>query len=322
MPQLTLGLDIGGTNIKAVLLDEAGRVRHRARWKTAAMGAGHGAILARLEDAIRGALARRGLADRDLAGIGLACAGLVRADAGRLERVPNFPHWEGLALGPWLAERFACPTALANDVNALAWGEWRLGAGRGTRHLVCLALGTGVGGGLVLDGRLYTGRDGLGAELGHLVVDARGRRCPCGNRGCLEAYAGARAITLAARRALARRRPGHRALAARLGGAEPGPAALDRAARAGDRLARALWDEAGRALGVAVASYVNIFAPDRIVIAGGVSRAGRLLLDPARAEARARLMDPAAQRLDLRLRALGDDGAAVGAALLARESRP
>jgi glucokinase len=316
---ILLGLDVGGTNVKAVLAAAGGGERRRARWATATLGDTPGTALAGLETRIHALLARAGLAPADLAGLGLACAGLIDGASGRLLAAPNLRHWEGAPLRDWLAARFPCPVVIENDVNALAYGEWRLGAGRGVRHLVCLALGTGVGGGLILDGALYRGRNGLAAELGHMVIDRDGRRCPCGSRGCLEAYAGARAIQAAARRALARRAPGHRELTRLLAGAAPAPQALHAAARAGSGLARELLADAGRALGVGIASCINAFAPDCIVIAGGVAGAGDYLIEPARAEAAARLMDPVHQRLDLRSRALGDDGAALGAALLAAE---
>jgi glucokinase len=322
MSRRLLGLDVGGTGIKAALLDGEGRVLRRARWATAELGIARESILPALESRLLGMLAREAITVGDLGGLGLACPGLVDADTGRLHDAPNLRHWEGLDIGPWLADRFRCPVALDNDVNALAYGEWRLGAGRGTRDMVCLALGTGVGGGLILDGKIYRGWRGLGAELGHLSIDRHGRRCACGNRGCLEAYAGAWALSATARRALARRAPGHRALARLLAGQPPTPAALSRAAAGGSALARELWAEAGCALGVALAGLVNIFAPERIVIAGGLSRAGRLLMEPACQEARRRLMNPDVQRLDLRRRALGDDGAAIGAALQAGEERP
>lgn len=316
---ILLGLDVGGTNVKAVLAAPDGGGRRRARWATASLGGDPEAVLAGLEARIREFLAREGLAPEALAGLGLACAGLIDHADGRLLSAPNLRHWEGASLGRTLSRRFGRPVAIENDVNALVYGEWRLGAGRGTQHLVCLALGTGVGGGLILDGRLYRGRRGLAAELGHIVIARDGRRCPCGNRGCVEAYAGARAIGAAARRALARRRPGHRELTRLLAGAAPDPRALHAAARAGSALARELLAEAGRALGVGIVSCINAFAPDRVILAGGVSAAGDYILEPARAEAAARLMDPTQQTLDLRLRALGNDGAALGAALLAAE---
>ena len=191
MAQLSLGLDVGGTNIKAALLDGNHAVVRRARFKTASLGDDPDLILSGLEARIRGFVNGAGLRVRDLRALGLACAGLVNSEAGRLEDVPNITPWEGLEIGPWLADRFDCTVHLENDVNAIVYGEWLLGAGRGTRNLVCLALGTGVGGGLILDGRLYTGHLGLGAELGHTTIERDGRLCACGNRGCVEAYAGA-----------------------------------------------------------------------------------------------------------------------------------
>jgi glucokinase len=314
-----LGLDIGGTNVKAILLDGDGAPRARARWRTAALGNDIPALLSGLEFHINDLLNREGLDARELGGLGLACAGLIDSELGRIVDAPNLRHWEGAPLANWLAERFPCPVALENDVNAMAYGEWRRGAGSGTRHMLCLALGTGVGGGLILDGRLYRGHRGLAAELGHISIDRGGRRCPCGARGCVEAYVGARGIEASARRALARRREGHRPLAAMLDGAAPTPGALVKAARGGSELARELFAEAGRALGVGIATCINAFAPERIIIAGGVSKAGKLILEPARVAARDQLMNPEAQCLDLRLRTLGDDGAPIGAALLAAE---
>jgi glucokinase len=319
MAALTLGLDVGGTNIKAVLLDPARRVVRRGRWRTAGLGVDGAEIVSGLVVRVGSLLRREGITAADLRGLGLACAGLVNRERGLIEDSPNLAPWVGVPLGRLLSEQLAIAVTLENDVNALAWGEWKLGAGKGTSNLVCLGLGTGVGGGLILDGTLYTGHRGLGAELGHLTIERNGRLCACGNHGCLEAYTGAAAITRAARRALARKRPGWQVLADLCAGQDPDPARLSRAARDGSELARELLAGAGQALGVAIANYVNIFAPEVVVIAGGVSRAGKYLLTPAREEATARLMDPATQVLNIRIRNLGDDGAAIGVALLARE---
>ncbi len=314
-----LGLDIGGTNVKAVLRGVDGGRRRRARWRTAELGHDADSVIAGLETRIRALLERGGVGGGELAGLGLACAGLIDSELGQVMEAPNLRHWEGAPLGPWLEERFNCPVALENDVNALAYGEWRMGAGKGTENMVCLALGTGVGGGLILNGCLYRGRRGLAAELGHITIDRDGRRCPCGSRGCVEAYAGARAIEKSARRALARGRRGHAKLAKLLGGEPPTPRALHAAAGEGSGLARELFAEAGRALGVGIANCINAFAPERVVIAGGVSRAGELLFEPALQEIPAWLMNAEVQHVDVRPRALGDDGAALGAALLAVE---
>lgn len=315
---LSLGIDIGGTNVKGILIDGRGRRVARRRWKSASLGRSHREILDNLFAALTDFLASRKVTPEQVAGIGVASAGLILA--GRITRSPNLEHWEGVDLGRGLSRRLGRPVHIENDVNALAYGEWKLGAGRGTRNMVCLALGTGVGGGLILGGKLYRGSRGLAAELGHMSIDMNGRPCPCGSRGCLEAYAGGVAIRKSAELALDRKVRGAVALARRLRGAAPEPAALAAAAREGDRLAATLLAEAGAAVGVAAANLINALDPDLIVLAGGVSRAGRFILEPARLQARRRIMNPDVQKCRLRLRALGDDGAALGAALLARES--
>ena len=316
---LSLGIDIGGTNVKAVLLHSAGQRLARRRWKTAALGEGS-EIPGRLADAIIEFLASQKLGPGNLVGVGVASAGLILN--GEVKTSPNLPHWEGLKLRDGLSRGLGRRVLLENDVNALAFGEWKLGAGKGASSMVCLALGTGVGGGLVLDGRLFRGSQGLGAELGHMSIDLKGRPCLCGSLGCLEAYAGARAIRLSAESALAHGEAGAASLRRFLGGKDPDPEQLHLAAKSGKSLAIRIFDEAGRALGVAVANLVNGLNPDLFVLAGGVSRAGRWILEPALDEARNRIMNPRQQKLKIRLRALGDDGASIGAALLAREPRP
>lgn len=315
---LSLGIDIGGTNVKAVLLHSSGQRLARRRWKTESFGEGR-EIPARLAEAILEFLGKQKLGPGNLVGVGVASAGLI-AD-GIVKTSPNLPHWEGLRLAEGLTRHLGRPVLLENDVNALAFGEWKLGAGKGASSMICLALGTGVGGGLILDGRLFRGSQGLGAELGHMSIDMNGRPCLCGSRGCLEAYAGARAIRISAEVALARGEEGAASLQRFLGKNAPDPEQLHKAAKAGKSLAARLYEEAGRALGVAVANLVNGLNPDLFVLAGGVSRAGRWILEPALDEARKRIMNPEQQKLKIRLRALGDDGACLGAALLAREPR-
>ncbi|MCP4547892.1 MAG: ROK family protein [bacterium] len=319
MPRLSLGLDVGGTNIKAVLLDGSHRVVRRGRWRTASFGTDVDSIINGLCRCTEDLLRREKLVAGELKALGLACAGLINREEGLIEECANLAPWVGMPLGALLSERLGIRVALENDVNALAWGEWKHGAGRGARNMLCIAIGTGVGGGMILEGELHTGHRGFGGELGHMVINSDGRKCICGNRGCLEAYIGGQSIIRSIRRALARKRPGWRALAHHLGDADPTPALLTRAAKAGDKLALELYDEVGRALGVAISSYINIFAPELIVLAGGVAAAGNLILAPARREATARLMDPSTQTLAIRCRTLGNDGAAIGVALLAEE---
>jgi glucokinase len=315
---LSLGIDIGGTNVKAMLLHSSGRRLARRRWKTEVFGEGR-EIPGKLAEGILDFLSKQKLTPGNLVGVGVASAGLI-VD-GVVKTSPNLPHWEGLKLAEELSLHLNKRVLLENDVNALAFAEWKLGAGRGASSMICLALGTGVGGGLILDKRLYKGSQGLGAELGHMSIDLNGRPCLCGSLGCLEAYAGARAIQTEAERAIAQGEEGGASLARFLGKNPPDPKQLCAAAKAGKGMAIRIFEEAGRSLGVAVANLVNGLNPDLFVLAGGVSRAGKWIMEPALAEARSRIMNPRQQKLKIRLRALGDDGASLGAALLVREPR-
>jgi len=315
---LTLGIDIGGTNVKGVLLHSSGQRLARRRWKTDSFGEGK-VIPMNLGEAIAEFLSKQKLSPGNLLGVGIASAGLIAG--GVVKTSPNLPHWENVKLAQGLSKHLGKRVLMENDVNALAFGEWKLGAGKGASNMICLALGTGVGGGLILSEKLYKGSQGLGAELGHMSIDLAGRPCLCGSQGCLEAYAGARAIRISAEQALERGAEGAVALAKFLGKNPPEPEFLHAAAKNGSRLAIRIFDEAGRALGVAVSNLVNGLNPDVFVLAGGVASAGRFILEPALAEARSRIMNPKEQKLKIRLRSLGDDGACLGAALLAREPR-
>jgi glucokinase len=230
---------------------------------------------------------------------------------------PNLRSWEGFPLADVVAAAIGVPVFLENDVNAMAYGEWRCGAGRGTRHLVCLTLGTGVGGGLVLDGRLYRGARGAAAELGHMTIDHHGARCTCPNVGCLERHLGAAYIIERARERLA---GDPRASTLReVGEDDLSPATLSAAASAGDALAADILDETGELLGHGIVSLVNLFNPERVVIGGGVSQAGDRLLEPVRRIVKRHAMSVQRDTAEIVLAALGNDAAVVGAALLALE---
>jgi glucokinase len=207
---------------------------------------------------------------RRLRGVGIGAPGLVQQ--GIVRRMVNVPGWRNVRLQHALEQRLGCPCRVDNDANCAALGEASFGAGRGAKQVVAVTLGTGVGGGLVLDGRLYRGANGAAGEIGHMVVDPGGPRCGCGRRGCLEAHVGTAAILRRARAAM-RRQPGPlRRLAA---GSRLTPRLVSDAAAAGDASARRVWEETGTWLGIGLANVVNLLNPDRIVIGGGVSGAWR-----------------------------------------------
>jgi glucokinase len=250
--------------------------------------------------------------------VGIGAAGLVDAD-GVVRYAPNL-DWEDYPLRAMAAERLGVPVTVDNDANAAAWAEFRLGAGRdASQSMVMLTVGTGVGGGLVLGGRLARGATGLGGELGHIVVCEGGRRCPCGNLGCLEAYASGTAIGRLAEERVA---GGELPPDSMLGGlAERTGKAVTVAAQEGDRAARDVLAEVGRWLGVGIASLVNALDPEVVVLGGGAMSARGLLLEPAREAAGARLLGRGLRSLPpIEVAALGDDAGFIGAALLAGDA--
>ncbi len=311
--ELVLGADIGGTAVKWVVRRPAGEAERRGEVPTDP--ADPRGTLARLA-----AAADWGAGPAPLGAVGLACAGIVDDATGRLGRSPNLVGWQHQDLGAHVRAVFGdLPRVLANDVNAALYGEWRLGAGRGARGAVMIALGTGVGGGVVCDGRLLTGARNAAGEIGHMILDLEGPLCACGNHGCLEAYAGTVGLRRRARELAAGDPRASEALRAlvREKGDHLDAEALQRLAGAGDPTAIAIFAEAGRRLGQAVANCVNVLDPDVVIIGGGVAQAGELILGPCRAAARALIMAEESRGVPVVPAELGPYAAALGAAELA-----
>ena len=227
----------------------------------------------------------------------------------------NVPGWREVPLARLLARRLRCRCVVDNDANLVALGEWRFGAGRGARQLVCLTLGTGVGGGLILNGRLYRGASGAAGELGHMVIDPDGPHCGCGTRGCLEAHVGTAAVV---RRGRAAMRAGAARLTTLVHEADGvlTPALISQAARAGDRAAKRIWLDVGRWLGIGLANVTNLLNPERIVIGGGLSNAWPFFAPALRSTLRAQAMAVPASAVRVVRAQLGDRAGIVGAAVL------
>ena len=310
----TVGIDFGGTNIKVGLVDGRGRVIRTQVLPSAALSRprafveGAGRAVERLASSV-------GLRPSQLRGVGVGAPGPVDHERGIVHCLVNVPGWREVPLGRQLTQRLGCRCRIDNDVNLWTLGEWRFGAGRGARHLVCVTLGTGVGGGLLFDGRLHRGAAGSAGEIGHTVVDPRGRRCQCGARGCLEAQVGTAAILSLARRAI-RRHPGPLRELARDAGGRMTPALVSRAAGRGDPAARQIWDEIGRWLGMGLASVVNLLSPDRMVIGGGVANAWRFFRPALMRTMRAQAMRVPMQALRVVRAQLGSRAGILGAAVI------
>jgi glucokinase len=299
-----LGLDVGGTKMAAGVVGADGGLEGFVVAPTdASRGPRDG--LERLFALGRSALTASGVDAEEIAGIGIGCGGPLDPERGVLIAPLHLPGWTDVPIGALAASAFVRPAVLENDATAAAAGEHRYGAGRGTRNMVYLTVSTGIGGGVVIDGRLFRGSTGNGGELGHVTVDWHGRRCRgCGRLGCLEAYASGTSIAERAREA----------------GMEVATSAdVAAEARNGDAVATRVWDETCEALACGVTSLVNLFEPELVVIGGGVSRAGEQLLGPVRELVHAQAIDALRRKVGIVQSALGDAVGVVGAATVAYE---
>ncbi|WP_049580030.1 ROK family protein [Streptomyces sp. SBT349] len=317
-PGAVLALDIGGTKLAAGVVQSDGTTLAFARCPTASQD-GPRAVLKRLFDLGRAVLGTAGTAPGDLLGTGIGCGGPLDPVAGVLLAPPHLPGWRNVPVVELAREAYGLPAVLDNDGTAGAAGEWRFGAGRGTRHLVYLTVSTGIGGGMVLDGRTYRGAAGNGGEPGHITVRPDGRPCrSCGRAGCLEAYASGTSIAERADEAVAEARAG--GVPTLLGDRDPLTAAdVTAAAGAGDPVATAVWEETLDALSTGLISLVNVFEPELVVLGGGVTRAGEPLMGPLRREVAERAMGPAASAVRLTTASGGDQAGVLGAAAIAFE---
>ncbi len=307
MTTATIGVDVGGTKIAGGLVDEQGRLLRSTRHESPATDStAMVSTIAELVEELRSG-------DEEVVGVGVAAAGFVDKSRSTVLFAPNLA-WRDEPLRKHLESRVDLPVVIENDANAAAWGEFRFGAGKDVDDLLLITVGTGIGGGVVLDGQLMRGGFGIGAEVGHLRVVPDGRLCGCGNHGCWEMYASGHALEREARR-----EAGGSLLAAslveRAGGSVEnidGPL-ITRAAQQGDDFARERFRELGGWLGAGIASLAAVLDPTVVVIGGGVSEAGDLLLDPAR-EAFAGLLTGRGHRpmAEIRLARLGNKAGMLG----------
>jgi len=311
---VTIGIDLGGTHLRAALVASSGAILHQSRTVTPRTGLQP--LLARLQEMIADLQAQAGRSGDALQGVGIGVPATL--SGARVVVCPNLPFLKGVDLGSRLPAFPELPVRLYNDADAAAWGEYRLGAGRELTSFLMLTLGTGVGGALVLDGRLWRGADAMAGEVGHVMVEPQGPPCGCGSRGCLEQYASARAILASARRLHTQGHPTDLPsdVFEDLDGAQ-----LAGAAAAGDPLAREAYRLAGCRLGQVIAGVaVNLLNLDGVVIGGGASAALEWMLPALREELALRAFAPQRDTLKILAAQLGDDAGVLGAALLAGRS--
>jgi len=309
-----LAIDIGGTKLAAGIVDTEGRILARGEVPTLA-AEGLEPVLGRIVGLGRDLLSRPEVADVSVHRVGVGCAGPVDLKAGIVFNPPNLPGWLRVPLIDHLQEALALPAVLENDANAAALGEFRYGAGKGARSIVYLTVSTGIGGGIILEGKIWHGLKDSAGEIGHMTVCPDGPLCGCGNRGCLEAMASGTSIARRAREAVA---------AGRQTGLSEIPALTSadvvRLAQAGDVVAREVWDSAVTYLGIGVAAVITILAPERVVIGGGVTRAGDFLFDSLREHLRRRVKLVPVESVAILPAALGPDVGILGAAAVALDA--
>jgi glucokinase len=310
-PALTV--DLGGTKIIAAVVLPDGKIVSRNYCLTMA-DKGPEAVSDRVISAVDRTIAQAKLKTSELMGIGIATAGILDVNRGIVTTSPNLPNWRNIPLKDVLADKLGLVTYIINDASAAALGEHRFGAGVRFNNIIYLTVSTGIGGGIIIDGELYVGADGCAGEMGHMTVEADGPRCHCGNFGCLEALASGWAV---AKTAVTRIKDGEKSsivelVDGRLENITAETVAV--AAKRGDRLAADIVAEAAEYLGIGLANLVNIFNPELIVIGGGLSKMGDMLLKPARRVLKERAFQLPADTVRVVRARLGSNAGIIGAA--------
>jgi len=313
-----LAIDLGGTKIITAIISSNGQVMAREYQLTLADESPQ-SVIERIFSAIDHLLSQRDMDSSQLASISIAAAGAINLDKGLITSSPNLPGWHDVPLRDIIKERYRVNTFLINDGSAAALGEHRLGAGRGVSNLIYLTVSTGIGGGIIINGKLYSGESGSAGEIGHMTIDVNGPRCNCGNIGCFEVLASGTAV---AKEAIRRISQGERSSITEIVGGKIEDITAEKvgaAAQEGDALALEVVSQAATYLGVGMVNLVNIFNPEMIIVGGGMSNMGDLLLNPARQVVKERAFQLSAQAVRIVPAQLGEDGGVLGAAVFAFE---
>ena len=320
MAKVAIGVDIGGTNIRFGAVSNDGKiVAHKKLFTEASQGVDE--VLAKLNNGIDDTIRKAAEKGYETVGTGIGIPGIIYAEKGIIHFSPNLPGWVDVNLKAAVKKQFKIPTYVENDANAYALGEAMYGAGKGVKSQICITLGTGVGGGIVLNGKIWRGADGMAGEVGHITVDAKGPSCGCGNNGCLERYSSATAVI---ERVAGRARGPKSSAIVELYRENPEAVTAEvvaQAAKAGDDTAAEIFREVGRSLGIVAAGLINLLNIEMIVIGGGLVGAWDLFIDNLRSEVRRRAFDVPAATCKIVPGKLGDFAGIYGAAGLALKKR-
>ena len=308
-----IGIDVGGTNVKIALVSDEGKIIYSNSIPTRAE-MGYEYTVNSMKEAIRELLKETKLEAKDIEGMGFGFPGQIDCQNGIVRLAPNIPGWVNVPIAEIMEKEFSIPTRVDNDVRTAALGELNYGAGVGCQNMVCITVGTGIGSGLVINGKLVRGASNAAGELGHIKLNMEGGPlCGCGDRGCLEAYASGPSIVAMAEEYI---KGGKSTRYRELANPEITPYVVSVAAQEGDPVARQIFRIMGEYIGMGLTSVVNLLNPEKIIIGGGVAAAGDILFDPIKETIAKRAMTIQKQAVEIVPAQLGNNAGVIGASLL------
>ncbi len=316
-----LAIDIGGTKIITAIISDEGQVMAKEYCPTLA-DEGPQAVLDRIFSTLDHLLGSSNMAPSQLNGLSIAAAGAIDFGKGIVTLSPNLPGWRDIPLRDIVKERYGINTFLLNDASAAVLGEHRFGAGRGLNNIIYITVSTGIGSGILINGELYLGASGGAGEVGHTTIDVNGPKCSCGNTGCLETLASGTAV---AREAIRRIKAGEKSSLTEIAGGKVEDITAEEvsiAAQGGDSLASEIISQAATYLSIGLLNLVNIFNPEMIIVGGGMSNMGDLLLNPARQVVKERAFQLLAKAVRIVVAELGNNAEILGAAVFAYQQKP
>ncbi|MBO5385907.1 ROK family protein [bacterium] len=309
-----IGIDVGGTNVKIALVDGEGKIIYSNSVPTYAQ-MGYEYTVNNIKQAIKDLMKETNTEAKDIQGIGFDFPGQVDCKTGVVKNAPNIPGWVNVPIAQMIEDEFHIPTRIDNDVRCAALGELKFGAGRGCENFVCITVGTGIGSGLVINGKVVRGAANAAGEIGHIKLQMEdGPLCGCGDSGCLEAFASGPSIVAMAQEYL---KGGKSAKFRELAGdGEITPYIVAKAAEAGDPVAKRIFEKMGYYIGMGLTSVINLLNPEKIIIGGGVAECGDLLLDPIRRTINDRAMKVQREAVEIVPAELGNSAGVIGASML------
>lgn len=311
-----IGIDVGGTNVKIALVDDNGKIIYSNSVPTYAK-MGYEYTVNNIKQAIKDLMKETNTTPSDIEGIGFDFPGQVDCKTGVVKLAPNIPGWVNVPIAQMIEDEFHIPTRIDNDVRCAALGELKFGAGRGCENFICITVGTGIGSGIVINGKVVRGATNAAGELGHIKLQMNdGPICGCGDTGCLEAFASGPAIVAMAQEYIKGGKSTKFREMAAVEGGEITPYMVAKAAEEGDPVAKRIFEIVGEYIGIGLTSVINLLNPERVIIGGGVAESGELLLGPIRKTIKERAMVVAGNAVEIVPAQLGNSAGVIGASML------